>query len=194
MRADVGRLIRGTGEPGPLRRLLADLWPALATIYLVVLFVSRLYEVLLGDTEPSNAAIGSIVLVLVLPLADMLLCRITAAAMRSRTRDTTASAGETSTLAGSFEPVLRRAIHIVVVVSGLVILADLWNIDPMAIAERSVGGRIAERASRHRRHDAARVDPLGDGADGDRSAHERRNRLPGQDRRRACGRCCRCCA
>jgi small-conductance mechanosensitive channel len=147
VRADVGGLIRGPGESSPLRRLLAEVWPALAAIYLLAVFFSRLYDMLLGDAEPNNAAIGSVVLVLVLPLADMLLCRIVAAALHSRVQGAAQAPGEASTLAEGgvaegFAPVLRRAVHIVVLVSGLLMLADLWGVDPFAMAEHSLGGRI----------------------------------------------------
>ena len=139
VRADVAGLIRGAGEPGPLRRLLADLWPALAAAYLLWLYLSRLYDLLLDRPEKDNAPILSIVLLLVLPLADMLLCRILAALLQ---RPAGSAAGTSSSIAESFVPVLRRAIHIAVLLSGFLILADLWQIDLFAMAQRGLGGRI----------------------------------------------------
>jgi len=139
VRGDVAGLIRGHGEPGPLRRLLADLWPALATAYLLALFLSLTSDLLLGHATTRLAPIMSIVLLLVLPLADMLACRILAAVMQ---RPADAETQAPSPFAESFEPVLRRAIHIVVLVSGFLILANLWDLDLFAMAERGVGARV----------------------------------------------------
>src|SRR5262249_36289720 len=66
---------------------------------------------------------------------DMVLCRIVSALLPGQP-------GATGTRA-TFEPVLRRAIHIVVLVAGLLVLADLWHLDLFALAERGLGGRIA---------------------------------------------------
>jgi len=145
VRADVAALIRGPGESGPLRRLLADLWPALATAYLAGLFLSLANDLLLGHTDIGNAPILSVVLLLVLPLADLLLCRILAAVMqrpRADGADGADVADAPSAVAEGFEPVLRRAIHIVVLASGFLILADLWGLNMFAMAERGVGARV----------------------------------------------------
>jgi small-conductance mechanosensitive channel len=139
VRADVAELIRGPGEPGHLRRLLGDLWPAIATAYLVALYLSLVYDLLLGNTDTGYAPILSIVLLLVLPLADMLACHVLSAVMQ---RPSGTGADASSPVAESFEPVLRRAIHIVVLVSGFLMLADLWGLDMFAMAERGIGARV----------------------------------------------------
>jgi len=140
VRADVAALIRGPGEPGHLRRLLADLWPALATAYLVALYLTLLNDLLLDRPDSGNAPILSIALLLVLPLVDMLLCRLLAAVMRRKTR--TGESPRRSAIAESFEPVLNRAIHIVVLVAGFLVVADLWDLNVFAMAERGVGARV----------------------------------------------------
>jgi small-conductance mechanosensitive channel len=137
LRAPVAALIRGTGEPGPLRRLLADVWAGLALLYFVAIYVSRLLTLLSGQTDPSNAPIISVLLLLLLPVVDLLACRILQEIVRRDSEQAGASA-----LTISFEPVLRKAVHIVVIVAGLLVLADLWQIDLFAMAERSLGGRI----------------------------------------------------
>ena len=137
LRAPVAALIRGTGDPGPLRRLLADVWAGLATIYFVAIYLSRLLTLLSGNTEPSNAPIISALLLLVLPAVDLFFCRI----LQEIVHHDSAQAGEAS-LTGSLEPVLRKVIHIIVTVTGLLVLANLWQIDLFAMAQRSVGGRI----------------------------------------------------
>ena len=139
MRSPVAALIRGSDEAGHLRRLLADLWPGLATLYFIAVYLSRLHSLLLGDTDPSSAPIVSVALIVALPIIDMLACRVLGALIRKRRP---ADGGEAAGLGGSFEPVLQRAIHIVVIVSGLLILASVWSIDLSLMAERSLGGRI----------------------------------------------------
>lgn len=140
VRADVAALIRGPGEAGHLRRLLADLWPALATAYLAGLFLSLTNDLLLDRPESGNAPILSIALLLVLPLADMLLCRMLAAVMRRPSA--TGEARPPSAIAETFEPVLLRAIHIVVLVAGFLVIADLWDLNMFAMAERGLGARV----------------------------------------------------
>ena len=140
VRADVAALIRGPGDAGHLRRLLADLWPALATAYLAALYLSALNDLLLDRPETGNAPILSIALLLALPLADMLLCRMLAAAMRHPAA--AGAAPPTPSIADSFEPVLHRAIHIVVLVAGFLVIADLWDLNLFAMAERGFGARV----------------------------------------------------
>jgi small-conductance mechanosensitive channel len=142
LRAPVAGLIRGTAEPGPLRRMLAELWAALTTIYLLLVFMSRLYDILAGQTEPTNAPLASVLLVLLLPLLDMYACRATSALLHSHD-GTPEGAGS---LAASFEPVLHKAIHIVVIVAGLLAIADLWQLDLFALAQRGMGSRITGAA------------------------------------------------
>ncbi len=140
IRTDVARLILGPGEPGPGRRLAAQAWPVLASAYLVIVYLARALEVLGGAEGMSRAPILSVLLLLALPLVDMVLGRVLAALLGGRAGAAAAGAlGARST----FEPVLRRAIHIVVTVGGLVLLADLWHLDLFALAERGLGGRIA---------------------------------------------------
>jgi small-conductance mechanosensitive channel len=143
MRSPVAAMIRGSGEPGPLRRLLADLWPGLATLYLLAVYFSRMIDLLRGDTEPSNAPIVSVLLIVALPIVDMFACRLVAAMMKPRPGAQGAPAGEASDFASSFGPVLHKAIHIVVIVAGLLILADLWELNLFAMAERGLGSRIS---------------------------------------------------
>jgi small-conductance mechanosensitive channel/phosphatidylglycerophosphate synthase len=135
VRADVARLIRGPA-PGPLRRLIADGWPVLASAYLLAVVATRIWEVLTGTAGASRAPILSVVLLLALPLADMFLCRLLGALLFQR-------AGADGSTRATFEPVVRRAVHVVVSVVGLLLLADLWQVDLLNLAERGLGGRIS---------------------------------------------------
>jgi len=137
VREPISRLIRGSGERGALVRLLAEVWPILATAYFVAIAVARIVEMVSGPVMPSNAAIISVLLVIALPIADMILCRGLASLTGSR-----AEGDAQPGLVASYEAVLRRAIHIVVLVVGFLVLADLWQLDLFGLAQRSLGGRI----------------------------------------------------
>jgi len=136
-REDIGRLIRGSGKGNALIRLLADLWPVLASVYFVGIVVARLLELLSGPLAPSNVAIISLLLVIALPIVDMVLCR----ALKAFAGPPPEGDGRASLIL-SYEPVLRRAIHIVVTVVGVLVLADLWALDLFGFARRSLGGQI----------------------------------------------------
>jgi small-conductance mechanosensitive channel len=140
VRGDVGALIRGDAAPGSPRRLLADWWPLLATTYLAVIFVAHVAQLLSGMPPVAGAGILSVALLVGLPILDMALGRLLGALLRGEAP--AAVAGFTAG-ASAFEPVLRKAIHVVVVVIGLLILADLWNLNLFALAERGLGGRVA---------------------------------------------------
>ena len=43
----------------------------------------------------------------------------------------------------SYEAVFRRAIHVVVTLTGLLLLAQIWDLDVFAFAEKSMGGKIS---------------------------------------------------
>lgn len=139
VREPIAALIRGDGKGHPIRKWLADLWPVLATAYFVAIAGARIWEVLAGEAAMTGQGVLSVLLVIVVPMVDLALCRALAAAA-------TRPAGPSSALPrilGSFEPVFRRVIHIVTVIVGIVLLAHLWEVDIFALAQRSMGGRIA---------------------------------------------------
>ncbi len=136
-RADIGQLIRGSGERSALVRLLADLWPVLASVYFVGIVVARVGDLLAGERSESYAGIISILLLIALPIVDMVLCRGLSALAGAPPE----AEGRPSIIL-SYEPVLRRAIHIVVTVVGVLMLADLWQLDLFGIARRGLGGQI----------------------------------------------------
>ena len=138
VREPISRMIRGSGERGALVRLLAEAWPLLATVYFLAIVVARILEMLSGPVIPSSVGVVSVLLVIMLPIVDMILCHGLAALTGSR------GAGDASPgLIASYEPVLRRAIHIVVLVVGFLVLADLWQLDLFSLAQHSLGGRIS---------------------------------------------------
>jgi small-conductance mechanosensitive channel len=137
MRRPVGALLRGP-ESGPLARLFAELWPALATAYLLVVYASATFATLSG-AAPHARGILSVLLLVALPVVDLALGRLLHAGFAKRAGE----AGEKAPAGPSYEPVVRKALHIVVAVAGVLMLAELWNISFLRLAERGLGERLA---------------------------------------------------
>jgi small-conductance mechanosensitive channel len=140
-RASVAALIRGTGDPGLLRRTLAEAWPALMTGYVGIIFVAMVVEELSGRQLGGHAGIISLLIVIILPLIDMTLCRVLPTAVGWRRAG--AAEGQAASTREAYEPVLRQGIHIMVTVLGLLLLARTWGLDLFSLAKRSVGERLA---------------------------------------------------
>ena len=119
---------------------LAELWPVAATAYLIALILGGVFNLLAGTPVPTGTGFGSVILVIALPIVDMALCRAVAAFVAFRARGGDGSTGRTVV---AYEPIFRNAVHIVVVVAGLVLLARLWDLDLFQLAQRSLGARIA---------------------------------------------------
>jgi len=140
VRGAIAALIREAGGGGNLARLFADLWPVAATAYVIAVYVGRVREVVTGEHGVTGGGILSLLILVALPVVDYALCRALGAAAVASTR--TGAQPEAGFIA-SYEPVLRRVIHIVVVAAGLLWLADLWNLNLFAMAQQSLGGRVA---------------------------------------------------
>lgn len=139
-RRPVAALIRGDAGHGTVIGWLADLWPLAATAYFVALFVGALFNVLAGMPSPIGLGFASVLLVVALPIVDLALCRaLAAAAVGGRARED----GVAPNLLAGYEAIFRRAIHIVVIVVGLLLVAELWQLNLFAIAQKSLGGKIA---------------------------------------------------
>ena len=139
-RRPVAALIRGDAAHGAVIGWLADLWPLAATAYFLALFVGGLFNVLAGMPSPIGLGFASVLLVVALPIVDLALCRALAAiAVGGRAHGDGVAPG----LLAGYEAIFRRAIHIVVIVVGLLLIADLWQLNLFAIAQKSLGGKIA---------------------------------------------------
>jgi hypothetical protein len=114
-RAAIGTQIRGEGT-SPLRRILADLWPALMTVYALGLLTAATIEQLDRRDLNSNRGILSLVVVVAMPLVDMALCWL----VDHRPRG---GAVWPRSIHASYGPVLRPGVHIVVTVGGLLVIA-----------------------------------------------------------------------
>jgi len=140
VRAPIAELIRGKGGHGAIAGWLADLWPVLATAYLLGILVARVFDVLGGESGFTGEGLFSLLLLIALPIADMALCRVVAAAAAG---ELTSGGERVRGFAADYESVFLRAIHIVVIVLGLMLFAHIWSIDVFEIAQRSMGGKIA---------------------------------------------------
>jgi len=140
VRKPIADLIRGDGHRGAVVGWLADLWPIAATGYFAALLFGGLFNVLAGTPLTTGTGFASVLLIAALPVIDMALCHALRAISIER-KDKVAT-GQMSVLA-DYEPVFRHAIHIVVVVSGLLAIAALWDLDVSGYAQRSLGGKIA---------------------------------------------------
>jgi len=148
VRVPIAELIRGDGKHGAIVGWLADLWPVIATVYLLGILVARVSDILSGQTGATGEGIVSVLLVITLPIVDMALCRALAAGAAGQSARNAAlkAAGKIARVRGTlaaYEPVFRRAIHIIVTVIGLVIFGKVWGIDLFDLAQRSMGGRIS---------------------------------------------------
>ncbi len=128
----IAAMIRGNGASS-IRRILADLWPVLMTVYVLGLLVALTIEELSGRSRTGRAGLLSLLVVIVLPLVDMALCRLL-----DRREGTSVSGAR-----ASFGPVIRKGVHILVTVAGLLLIVELWDIDLMDLASRGFGARIA---------------------------------------------------
>jgi moderate conductance mechanosensitive channel len=136
VRVPIAAKIRGDGQ-STVRRLLADLWPALMTAYVLCLLVVLTVEQLAGRLRTGRAGILSLLVVLAMPLVDMALCRLLDRRAGQAKPDGGARAD------ASFRPVLRRGVHIVVTAAGALVIVRLWNLDLAGLAARGAGARVA---------------------------------------------------
>jgi small-conductance mechanosensitive channel len=111
----------------------------IATAFFTAIIAARIYDILLGVPVVQGAGALSVLLVVAIPLVDMMLCRAVAAAAATPADSRSAMSG----FIANYEAVFRRAIHIVVVVVGLLLLAYLWDVNLFAMAQASMGGKIS---------------------------------------------------
>ena len=139
VRAPIGDLIRGDGKGNAVVNWLADLWPVIATVFFLVVVSTLIYDVLDTTYVASSGGVLTVLLIVVVPIIDLALCRAVAAAARAPANAMSAWPGFVAT----YESVFRRAIHIVVIVAGLLLMAELWDVNLFAIAQAGLGGKIS---------------------------------------------------
>jgi small-conductance mechanosensitive channel len=139
VRKPIADLIRGDSGR-PILGWLAELWPVAATAYFLTLLLGGVFNLLAGTPIAGGIGIISVVVVVALPIVDMALCRALAAAVASR-RGSGTTGTESALIA--YEPIFRHVIHILVIVAGLLAIGRLWDLDLFALAQQSLGGKIA---------------------------------------------------
>jgi small-conductance mechanosensitive channel len=138
VRKPIADLIRGTSPRGSLAAWAADLWPVAATIYFLALFAGEMSAILAGTRMATGSGFASVLIVMAMPIVDMALCRALGAWAERQRADRPAPG-----VVAAYEPIFRRVVHIVVIVTGAVLIARIWHLDLFQIAEQSLGGRIA---------------------------------------------------
>jgi small-conductance mechanosensitive channel len=140
VRRPIGDLIRRSGGGSPIAGWAADLWPFAAIVYLLSVFSGRVWEAISGTEAGRGEGVLSLAILVGMPVVDFALSRMLAVAAAAPRTDVPTVMG---TLLRSYEPVLRRLIHILVVVAGVLALGKLWELDLFGMAEKSLGGQIA---------------------------------------------------
>ena len=140
VRKPIGDLIRRAGGGSPITGWIADLWPFAAIVYVLSIFSGRVWETITGAEAGRGEGILSLAILVAIPVADYALSRMLTAAVSSPRQPESSILRQ---LAVSYEPVLRRVIHILLVVIALLALAELWDLDLFGMAQRSLGGQIA---------------------------------------------------
>ena len=139
VRSDIAQLIRGSDAASFPRRVMAELWAGAATVYLVVVYIALARDIVAGR-QPEGQLVLSVLLLIALPIVDRFLTRALSAAMSGRA---TSGAGPATEHRSSFAPVLRKAVHIVVLASGVLMFASLWRVDLVGIAEHGLGEHVS---------------------------------------------------
>lgn len=118
-------------EPSPLQAVVG-LWHLPVMLYLLAVYGVAVFNGFSGAASGAFRGIASILLVAALPLADRVLCSTVDRLLGPRidSRDTS-------------HRILHRAMHILVGLVAIVILATIWEADIFDIADAGVGGRIA---------------------------------------------------
>ena len=130
-RRDVADLIGNADTPKTvgqrLRAIFSQVWHLLATAYVIAIFLIAVTATLIGLEGITTAAMGSLVIIIAVPLVDYTL--------RQMIRDaiTPESAGH------AYLPILFRAIRLLLVILGVLIFARLWGIDVFAISTGGLG-------------------------------------------------------
>jgi small-conductance mechanosensitive channel len=138
VRRPIAALIRGTEtRRASVRGGLAELWPIVAIAYFVAIYAASLHAMLIGRPGPLGVGFASLLIVVLVPIVDYAMCSALAAAVAAR-----ADRGAPGWLT-TYEPIFRRAIHIVTIVGGILILAGWWDLRLFAFAQAGLGVDIA---------------------------------------------------
>ncbi len=121
-------------ETSPLQAVVS-LWHLPVMLYLLAVYGMAVFSGFSGEVTGAYPGLASILLIAVLPLGDRVLCSVMDRML-----------GPESGAANVSRRILRRAMHFLVGLVAVVVLAGIWRADIFDIADAGVGGRIARAA------------------------------------------------
>ena len=124
------RVEAGGSGAGPLQAIVS-LWHLPVMLYLLGVYGVAVFSGISGGIAGTYPGLSSILLIAVLPLADRLLCSAMDRLL-----------GPEGAAADASRAILRRAMHILVGLVAVIILAAIWKADVFDIAGAGFGGRI----------------------------------------------------
>ncbi len=137
-RHGIANLIRAdetvSGVESRIRNILAEIWHIPAIAYVVAVVALTLVRRLSGEDTSSGVTIGSLLIVVAVPLLDSAVGRtLSDFAARQRGSDREAD------WAANYVPVIRRGARILLVLLGIFVFARLWGFDLFSMADQSLG-------------------------------------------------------
>ncbi len=117
-------------------QIFADIWHWLAIAYVLGLYAYITIARLAGHELGLGVWVGSLLIVVAVPLIDAAMCQGLGGFFRSRG----AAAGPAPP--EGYERVLRRGLRTILLLLAAVALLRLWGIDVYSVAERGVGGAV----------------------------------------------------
>ncbi|MFQ6024751.1 MAG: mechanosensitive ion channel domain-containing protein, partial [Acidiferrobacterales bacterium] len=136
-RRGIAGLIRGGPEGEAVsraRHIFAETWHLLAIAYVLGVLIASIIGHLAGQKLPAGVGIFSLLIVVAVLLAD--------AGIRYALTGFFATQGDPAGQTDSrtiYEPIVRRALRIVLVLLAIIALAELWGINVFSMAESGIG-------------------------------------------------------
>ena len=119
------------------KRIFAETWHILASAYVIGVAGFTVIGALAGRPVEARTAVGSLLIVVAVPLASAGLGRLLIgllATIRGRSGDTDAPA--------EYEQVLHKALRVVLLLTAVVVLLRIWGLDIFSAAGQGVGAAI----------------------------------------------------
>jgi small-conductance mechanosensitive channel len=145
-RRPVADLIRGTPQAEAtaayrVRQVLAETWHVLAIGYVAVVYLLSKVEALLTQEPVTARAIGSLLVVVAVPLADGAIRQVLSDILAARRAGQDEEAPAESP--GGYETVILRALRILLVLGGIMVFLRLWNLDVFTLSQAGFGVEVS---------------------------------------------------
>ncbi len=164
-RQPIAGLIRGSWNPesmeGRIRGWVSGVWHIIGIILVLSVWLIAILSAMLGQQGVLAAALGSLLLLVAVPLADALIYNLVCERSRQRAAalseaTTTADTGtadetdaavantgtEAATSARGYETVIIRIARISLTLVGAVLLASLWGVNIFELSTTGVGSKL----------------------------------------------------